>query len=513
MLANYFRRGQLDRVKVVIPTRFLQPTEADGVHSEHKVEDTTRSQTSLCKTYTFTDNCHATNASSSPATFHFIDTPGLADTRGMEQDDDNVELILTTACRTAFLHAIILVINGSQGRETATIRHVLTKLKCNVPDAVLPTTMIILTKCTAATNNFDLGLVETLTGSNPTVFYMNNAFFTQAPNSVDVQREYKEDWRRSMRAIDDLVTAIATRARANTHAFKRMVETRSAIKAELASVLSEIRHLGALRQRIDAVQRAQCDADQDKDQYKDYLVEQTIEEWVQTDADHLNTLCMLHKQVCHDGCSLAELQKGAAEFSSCAAFGSSSTCKVCPPGDTEACGYGHHYHGRKQWKKETKQVATELEEMKAKYFNCIDQAEQASTELNQHQKDLALLQDILSSKTMAIKDLCQQLKSICRHANLANELYAVTATMQYDAEALQDMVAKREAMERIESIQTLAAELSGQHLESRGHTLHNQESQPQPQPSSRRDKKRKTPLHSAESAQKRVRNVEDLTED
>ena len=385
--------------------------------------------------------------------------PAWPTPRGIDQDEDNVNLILTTACRTAFLHSIILVINGSHGRETATIKYVLTKLRGNVPDAVLPTVMIILTKCSAATSNFDLGLVKQLTGAAPTVFYMNNSFFTQQPGTVDAHREYGNDWRRSMKAMDELVTAISTRAQANTRAFKLMVETRGAIKAELASVLSEIHHLGALRQRIDAVQRQQREADENKDQYKDFLVKQTIEEWVQVDADHLNTLCMLHKQVCHDGCGLGELQEGSAEFRHCAAF-NGPTCAKCPQEGSEACGYSHHYHGRKQWKQETKQVATELEEMKAKYFHCIDQAEQASTQLSQHEKDLALLRQVLTSKTVAIKELCTQLKQICKNANLASELYAVTATMQYDAEALEDMDAKMEAMERIDTFKALAAELS-----------------------------------------------------
>ena len=514
MLANYFRRGQLDCLKVVIPTQYLPSTEADGAHSENQVEDTTRSQTSLCRTYTFKDQCQP-NADAPPATFHFIDTPGLADTRGIDKDSVNVELILTTACRVAFLHSIILVINGSHGRETATIRHVLTQLKGNVPDAVLPTVMIVLTKCSAATSNFDLRLVKELTGANPTVIYMNNSFFTQQPGSVEL-REYEQDWARSMAAIDGLVTAISTRAHANTRAFKLMVETRSAIKAEMASVLSEINHLGALRQRIDAVQRKHDDADEGKDQYKDYLVQLTVEEWVQIDDDHLNTLCMVHKQICHDGCSLQELEKGAPEFTKCTAFAGSNTCRGCPSDATEACGFAHHYHGKKAWKKETKQVATELEEMKAKYFNCINQAEQASTELSQHEKDLALLRDVLSSKTAAIKGLCVQLKEICRNANLANELYAVTATMQYDAEALQEMDARKEALERIDNFKALAAELSGQ------------KRPPQPQPAvhsvSRHGSsgtKRRNTQHSVKAAPKRARQVteedekevEDLTSD
>lgn len=45
-----------------------------------------------------------------------MDTPGLGDVRGIDQDDRNVDDILAAVSTTPELNAIVVMVNGSDGR-------------------------------------------------------------------------------------------------------------------------------------------------------------------------------------------------------------------------------------------------------------------------------------------------------------------------------------------------------------------------------------------------------------
>ncbi|CAG8824832.1 8389_t:CDS:2, partial [Dentiscutata erythropus] len=77
-VTNYFKGGTLDNPKIVIPTKYFDVTEMEynDKHTEAKVDDVTKSQTTKCSTYKF-------NHPDDPSyKFIFYDTPGLSDTNG-----------------------------------------------------------------------------------------------------------------------------------------------------------------------------------------------------------------------------------------------------------------------------------------------------------------------------------------------------------------------------------------------------------------------------------------------
>jgi hypothetical protein len=111
-------------------------------HSESKIDDVTKSQTTKCYNYSFD---HPDN----PAyKFIFIDTPGLSDTNGVEQDDKNIEEIINTAISAGSLSAIVIIANGTEARVTPSIKNTLVKLANNLPDEIIERNLLlILTKC------------------------------------------------------------------------------------------------------------------------------------------------------------------------------------------------------------------------------------------------------------------------------------------------------------------------------------------------------------------------------
>ena len=92
MLGNYFSDGNLEdppnSLTVLIPTQYLQVSASSLDHSENNVRDGTSSQTTEAQTYQWADPGVA-----------FVDTPGFADTRGVETDDKNVLKSCVRTCK------------------------------------------------------------------------------------------------------------------------------------------------------------------------------------------------------------------------------------------------------------------------------------------------------------------------------------------------------------------------------------------------------------------------------
>lgn len=88
-LTNYFRGGSLQNIKVAIPSKYRPVITEQFAHCENNLRDTTQSKTDMCNQYIFVDT-----ASPAQRQYLFLDTPGLSDTRGAEQDNINMNKII-----------------------------------------------------------------------------------------------------------------------------------------------------------------------------------------------------------------------------------------------------------------------------------------------------------------------------------------------------------------------------------------------------------------------------------
>ncbi|RIB15132.1 hypothetical protein C2G38_2193197 [Gigaspora rosea] len=116
-VTNYFLGRTLDNPKIVIPTKYYLVTEDEysNKYTEAKIDNVTNSQTTKCSTYTF--NILITlplNLSS----MTLLD----CDTKGVKQDNKNIQEIINTAIDVGSLSAIIKIASGTEARVTPTTR-------------------------------------------------------------------------------------------------------------------------------------------------------------------------------------------------------------------------------------------------------------------------------------------------------------------------------------------------------------------------------------------------------
>ena len=93
-LTNYFRGGSLQNVKVAIPSKYRPTITEQFSHCENNLRDTSQSKTDMCNQYIFVDTVNPAQRQ-----YLFLDTPGLSDTRGAEQDNINMNKIIDGVSR------------------------------------------------------------------------------------------------------------------------------------------------------------------------------------------------------------------------------------------------------------------------------------------------------------------------------------------------------------------------------------------------------------------------------
>ena len=110
-------------------------------------------QTRHCEQYIFTDP--TTNQQ-----YLFLDTPGLSDTRGIEQNEINMNKIVEEISLLGSLTSIIIVINGSVSRLTINLRLFISYLHGTIPDIILENIIVVLTNVKKYESSFDLKVLN-----------------------------------------------------------------------------------------------------------------------------------------------------------------------------------------------------------------------------------------------------------------------------------------------------------------------------------------------------------------
>ena len=81
-----------------------------------------------------------------------IDTPGLADTRGEEQNKENIANIIGALKMADYVNCVCLVINGTQSRSTSVMMMAMREIKHTLSPEVIDNFIVVLTKVNDAFN-------------------------------------------------------------------------------------------------------------------------------------------------------------------------------------------------------------------------------------------------------------------------------------------------------------------------------------------------------------------------
>ena len=372
---NYFHQGDLNHLQIAIPYK-------QSPQNEYNLSNTAQTKTNTCTQYMFTDRM-------TEKQYLLVDTPGLSDTRGSEQNKMNMDQIIDTITKLGNLSTIIIVVNGSISRLTTSFRSILTCLYGNLPDIVLENVIVVLTNAKKHESPFDLRILN-LSGNTYPFYMQNNAFVSDSRTWRDsIRNELELDWNYSMKQIQQILQTIESfEQQISIEKFIEMKQMRNDIKLILHQMRFEFIHIRQLENELTQIQTFEI-----------------------IDAPYNNTLCLNCHQVCHRHCCLYETTIAEPQISCQCSTMIDGYCQKC----RNHCSSIDHYYAKKTIRITEQTIENIFDQLQLKY-------NQQTIEINVFiEQILKQTLELLQSKSLELCQICssfdlvRELKHLIRH--------------------------------------------------------------------------------------------------
>jgi hypothetical protein len=332
------------------------------------------SQTRFAKLYEFT--------SKNGIKFRILDTPGLADTRGIAQDERHKTSIVEAITNTIpYVNAVLILANGTLPRLGAATDYALWSLSSMFPRSLAESIAILLTNVpNALTCNFSQeALPDGLKGPNFHPFFIDNPVALwkkykelrpeQNPSvSQDEVDEIKKDVRRSHRKVlKEMVKFfdwIVDLKPQPTRGIQTLYQESQEIERCIADALSRATQLENKKKELKEGLELAARYKLTMEEYKKYETVVTNRIWVHsaTPATH-NSLC--EKPECYSNCHIDCFLEFSLEPESllyCEVMEEDDNCKKC------GHSYQDHRHYKSLWKQEDRTEVVLDEQFKQKFL-------------------------------------------------------------------------------------------------------------------------------------------------
>jgi len=412
--------------RVLIKTKYL---DGDG-SGERNVQNQGESQT-------FTANLYNFDLKNPEKGLHFslsfLDTPGIGDTKGLDQDEENFDVILESVQKTSDLNAILLVMNGSDPKISTRLKYIMTKLQGMIPDTLADNLVALLTNVDLKPN-LDINQVLDFKLDKSRIFYYNNQLFQLSPDDFEdhnILRRAEQSFRDSINTLSEMLNLISSRSLKPTTSFMKIKESRDTLKKELvkcndaeAKIYKKKTELQDLGSQVAAGNLKIGDLQKQLNQ----VTNEEIFEEVPT--SYHNTTCLTCKNCCHEHCGLQETtQQGSSYFRSCFAFGSQSNCLQCKHEFTS------HVHLRHKYVKRIKQVPKVDPQVQQALLNAQKNTDSINAASNAIDAELKKLDAELEKHHDKIQQVVEEMRKVCSRFDYMKEIEACINVLDEQIEA------------------------------------------------------------------------------
>jgi GTPase SAR1 family protein len=300
-----------------------------------------------------------------------IDTPGLADPRGMDEDEKHIQKIIEAVEAQPYINCVCLVTNGRATRMSATLKYVLSEITAILPKTVIDNVIVVFTNTSSMLHlTFDVDGLKTFFGGkfehyfcieNPYCLYekiKNN----QKDLPIDeVAEALKSKFERTATILNHMFKQIESFRPVHTNGFTNLYEKKKEVEHTVLITLNEYNNQMRLEERIKQEEVKLKAASMTKVLNEKF--ESKVDRIVSKKTAHYNMLCGAPGcySNCHVNCSCFGTKQFDKEtFKKCSAINSSTgTCNVC------GHDYRHHYHNEALFELKKESIIDET--TKAKY--------------------------------------------------------------------------------------------------------------------------------------------------
>ncbi|PBK99273.1 hypothetical protein ARMGADRAFT_496405 [Armillaria gallica] len=427
---------------------FYDPDNEAGGTQKH-------SQTKSARVYTL--------KSVNGVTVRILDSPGLADTRGIQRDELHKKNI-TEAIQDSIdvVNAVLILANGTVPRLTVGTDYALSTLSAIFPCTLAKNIGFLFTNVSSPLSwNFD-------PASLPTFLQDNMQFLLDNP--VAMQKKYREQMKTNPRIPEKTKKQFRQAVLAGEQkALEMLVEMfdwldglkpqpttdimslydqSQKIETEIANTLAIMRQAAKTDKELDDVQRQSDGAEVDMKTYEKYEDVFNREERYQESTDRHNTVCTVPDcySNCHIGCFL-DFTLDPDDLRHCISMSESGgvRCRECKHGR------GSHRHYNSIWAiKEISELKVN-QEAKAK-FESAQNAKERAEELKKQIKDKkTMLQDRIKNATEDLGRLVESYSSLSLSGSFAGQVEKAVKMLEQNLEGMRESGAARETIDKVEA--------------------------------------------------------------
>ncbi|KIJ11930.1 hypothetical protein PAXINDRAFT_171543 [Paxillus involutus ATCC 200175] len=404
------------------------------------------SQTNDAKLYEF--------VSRNDITIRILDTPGLADTRGIAQDEMHKKsTIRVIQEKVTTVNAVIILANGTLPRLSVATDYALSTL-CGIFPATLSNNIgFIFTNISDSLNsNFD-------PYSIPDTLRQSRQFFLDNPVALDKKRLLEEQNIRSMGTpIRSQITFLNGRKRQveNKHQdalaefveifdwvdslspqptedILSLYEQTQQIEKNISDALATMNQIASKKATLVKIKKETDGTKLTIEQYKQYESTITQKVYKQTQTKAHNTLCSQPQcySNCHKECTLA-FSLDPDHLHKCKAFGKAEKCTQCKHS------YKYHRHYNAKWElKDDKQVTVDRA-AKAKYHNAVDEKEKQMLGMKELKANIDNMDKALAEATRQVGKLAEEYASLSLSGSFAGQVKKSVALLDQNLEAMRN---------------------------------------------------------------------------
>ncbi|KAJ3887039.1 hypothetical protein GG344DRAFT_81129 [Lentinula edodes] len=376
------------------------------------------SQTNKPRCYSITSaNGHKVN---------ILDTPGLADTRGIDKDMEH-QAAIAEAIKTNFdvIDAVIILANGTLPRLAAATEYTLTTISGMFPNSIVDNIAFVLTMVSSpSSNNFTrTSLPKQL--QNSRIWPVDNPFaqwlkyqkelLKDPPTSEDDLQEMLGSARRGYNKILKMLSELfqyLDKCRVQpTHSIFDLYIMSTDIEVRISNVIAGMTQTEDKRMKLKKLQEDYqiLGHTMTREKYE-RIIQSPVYEHEDTGSVH-NTLCVAGNcyKNCHTKCTVGFTMDRETLARMCASFEETPgvallkrRCKDC----------GHlaedHQHYRSQWVKKIKTDTVIDQEVLRRYEAAKSESDRVTILMAESQKDIKQLEENIVGFEKELTDLCEK---------------------------------------------------------------------------------------------------------
>ena len=290
-----------------------------------------------------------------------IDTPGFGDSRGLEQDERNVQSIIDILREEEYVNCVCLIVNGRQSRITTTLQYVLSEITAILPKNIVGNVIVVFTNTADPLDlNFSLDQLKPFFGQtvvNEHTFNIENPYCRlekarmkhgHLPESM-ITKSLKKSFEDTAQVLEEMCKAMKDFKKVYTYDFISLYEKKQQIEENIVTLLIEIDNQKKIERSIAEAKKKAEAALQDKKLNTHFSVAHTYTVIEVVATGRHNTLC--NAENCYSNCHLpCNLDKSLSseKLKNCACMAGGDYCKEC------GHHYTNHYHIEKKFEERVK---------------------------------------------------------------------------------------------------------------------------------------------------------------